>query len=111
MKDVSVQVVTLQVTWKKTWETFIKFPWRQTKYDGVDYCQVKPLTWNITVTCKGDLNMHQMPVNFVPWLLTDEEKQWQFLASKNMLVVTHLPYLLEFIPFNSFLFLRMKLQL
>ena len=61
-------------------------PWRQMKYDVGDCWQVKPLTWNITVTCKGDLNMHQMSANFVPWLLTHEQKQWQFLTTKIMAV-------------------------
>lgn len=56
------------------------------KYDVGDCWHVKPLTSNITVTCKGDLNMHQMSVNFVPWLHTDEQKQWQFLATNNMAV-------------------------
>jgi len=30
--------------------------------------------------------MHQMSVNFVPWLLTDEQKQWQLLATNNVAV-------------------------
>jgi len=30
--------------------------------------------------------MHQMSVNFVPWLLTDEQKQWHLLATNNMAV-------------------------
>jgi hypothetical protein len=30
--------------------------------------------------------MQQISVIFVPWLLMDEQKQWQFLATKNMTV-------------------------
>jgi hypothetical protein len=64
------------------------------KYDVGDCWQVKPLTSNITVTCKGDLNiMHQMSVNFVPWLLTNEQKQWQLLATNTTVGPTFLTWL------------------
>ena len=55
--------------------------------------------------------MWWLSVKYVPQVLTDQQNQWQFLATKNQPVVSH-PYCLpDLAPCFFFLFLRMKLQL
>ena len=49
-------------------------------------------------------------LKFVPWLLTEEQKQQQFLAAKNMAVVSHPPYSPDLAPCDFFRFPRMKLH-
>jgi hypothetical protein len=45
-----------------------------------------------------DLDMQQMSVKFVPWLLSDVQMQQQFLAAKNMAVVLRPPHVPDLNP-------------
>jgi hypothetical protein len=91
LKIVSVWVVPLQTT--------------QTKHaESLQNCQQK-LTSSISKTAgkldlscgtrqqilNKNLNMWQISTNFVPQLCADKQKLKQFLVTKNMAVVLHLP--------------------
>lgn len=40
-----------------------------------------------------DLNMQQISAKLMPWLISDKQKQQQFLAARNVAVVSHPPCL------------------
>jgi hypothetical protein len=53
--------------------------WRPTKYHFGDDWPVRP--WSLT----EDLNMRQISAKFVPWFLTDKQKQWHVFVCLELL--------------------------
>lgn len=85
---------------------------------STDLSIILKITGSLSLSCgtcqwivREDLNVRQISVKFVPWLITDKQKQQQFLAVKNVAVVHHPPYPPDSAPCDVLLLLRMKSQL
>jgi hypothetical protein len=57
------------------------------------------------VILREDWNMWWISTEVVPWLLTNKQKQQEFLSAKNVVVVTRYSYLGYLVPCNYFSFL------
>jgi hypothetical protein len=76
LKIVSIQVIPPHVIQMKMGRKFTNCQRWPMKYHFRDHWQVglscETCQWFLMV----DLNMRQISVTFMPWLLTDEQKQW-----------------------------------